>query len=329
MTSRPSITAVEFDESQFEPAAMRAEQYRQCVARGYERMRLQRVVIAGLARDLETVLPRTIARVEHLGDLFGDYRVVVYENDSADCTPELLHRWSRANYRVRILSERRWDPVNQPTRCLSRATRMAYYRSQCQQDIVERLVDYDEVILLDMDLDGGWSNDGVAHTHGCDDWDFVGANGVIYRRSGLSPNCLVHYDAWAYRQDAAFTPLTTKQVNRTLFHRGQPLQPVFSCFGGLGIYTMAAYQAGRYSGADVEHVTFHRELHQRGFTRTFLNPSQIVLYGRKHRSWDRMAARLIWLRDRAIGRPPIVWQYAARTGDRTGLQQQPKTRKAA
>ena len=34
-------------------------------------------------------------------------------------------------------------------------------------------------------------------------WDFVGAYGVIFRRVGLSPNRLAHYDAWAYRQDRA------------------------------------------------------------------------------------------------------------------------------
>ena len=29
-----------------------------------------------------------------------------------------------------------------------------------------------------------------------------------------------------------------------LFQRGAPLQSVSSCFGGLGVYTMAAYLAG-------------------------------------------------------------------------------------
>ena len=57
-----------FDESLFAPA----ESAGICilvsrVARGYARMRQQRVVIAGLARDIEPILPVTIARIECLG----------------------------------------------------------------------------------------------------------------------------------------------------------------------------------------------------------------------------------------------------------------------
>ncbi len=272
-------------------------------------MRQQRVVIGGLARDIQSVLPLTRARIECLGSLFGDYRVVIYENDSADETAEMLRLWSASNRRVTALSERRDDPVNRPTRCLSCAARMAYYRSRCQSHIAAQLADFDQVILVDTDLVGGWSYDGVANTYGHDGWDFVGAFGVIFRRVACFPNRLAHYDAWAYRRDRDFAPLTTKQVNSMLFERGQPLQPVSSCFGGLGVYTMPAYLAGRYDGSDVEHVTFHRELHRRGFCRTYLNPSQITLYGRKHRTWDRVVARLLHVVDRVPGWGPVRWMF--------------------
>jgi hypothetical protein len=151
----------------------------------------------------------------------------------------------------------------------------------------------------------------VAHTFGQDGWDFVGANGIIYRRRGFNPNAIAHYDAWAFRLDADFTPLTTKQVNRLLYQRGQPLVPVASCFGGVGIYRMPAYLAGRYDGSDVEHVTFHREMHRRGFDKTYLNPSLIAVYGRKHRSLDHWAATIIRGLDRLPLRAPTVWQFPA------------------
>jgi hypothetical protein len=171
------------------------------------------------------------------------------------------------------------------------------------------------VILLDTDLHGGWSYDGVANTYGHIGWDFVGAYGLIFRRVGWAPNRLAHYDAWAYRKDLAFTPLTTKQVNAIHFRRGEPLQAVSSCFGGLGVYTMPAYLAGRYDGWDVEHVTFHRELHRRGFGRTFLNPSQIVLYGRKHRTWDGFVAKLMRVLDGFPGWKPIRWEFPMAASD--------------
>ena len=307
--SAVALHRAQFDEWLFAPAEQLREKYWNRVSRGYARMREQRVVIAGLARDIESILPLTVARIECLGTLFGDYRVVIYENDSADQTAALLQRWAQDNHRVSCLSERRADPVNRPIRCLHRAARMAYYRSRCQDHIAANLADFDQVILLDTDLEGGWSLDGVANTYGHTGWDFVGAYGVIFRRVGLSPNRLAHYDAWAYRQDQAFTPLTTKQVNAMLFQRGEPLQKVSSCFGGLGVYTMAAYLAGRYDGTDVEHVTFHRELHRRGFRRTFLNPSQIVLYGRKHRTWDALVVKLLSVWDGFPGRKPTRWHF--------------------
>ena len=46
-----------------------------------------------------------------------------------------------------IVFETRADPVNMPSRCLSRASRMAYYRSQCQRTIRQRFDDFDHVLL--------------------------------------------------------------------------------------------------------------------------------------------------------------------------------------
>lgn len=302
--------AAGFDESAFPAYSRYRQEYRERVARGYQAMRDSRVVIAGLARDLGHILPLTMKRIERLGELFADYRVVTYENDSVDDTFPLLQNWSNQNARVSVISESRSDPVNQPTRCLSRAARMAYYRSQCQSYINDNHGDFDTVILVDMDLEGGWSYDGIADTYGRQGWDFVGTYGVIFRRVWLSPNNISHYDAWAYRRDDNFTPLETHEVNRIHFVRGEPLHAVSSCFGGLGIYQMEAYQAGVYDGSDTEHVTFHRVMRKRGFTRTFLNPSQIAVYGRKHRTWDAVAARVIQLIDAMPGRPSTQWQYA-------------------
>lgn len=301
----------DFAESLFPPVgAGPVAAYERVVARGYALMKQRRVVIAGLARDLAVCLPRTIARIERLGSLFQDYRVVVYENDSVDATRPLLQQWARQNRCVQAVCENRTDPVNEPTRCLDRAARMAYYRSQCQEAIRTHYADFDHTILVDMDLEGGWSYDGIAHSFAQTDWDFIGAYGIIYRRQRLNPNFIVHYDAWAFRLDEQFTPLTTQEVNRILFHRGEPLQPVRSCFGGLGIYPMNVYLSGQYNGTDVEHVAFHRDLFQKGYRRFYLNPNMLVVYGRKHRSWDDRLRPVIRILERLQGRSPTTWLFA-------------------
>ncbi len=297
-----------FDESRFPPLADRRNEYLATVARGYPRMSERRVVLVALARDVAWVLPQTIARMERLGSVFREYQVVIYENDSQDTTRQILMAWANSNRRVHVIGEARRDPVNLPIRCLSRAARMASYRAACQQAVRDRFSDYDNAILIDVDLVGGWSYDGIAHTYGEDGWDFVGSYGIIYRRRGWHPNRVLHYDAWAFRQDQQYQPLTTKQVNHMLFQRGMSLQSVSSCFGGLGIYRMPAYLSGRYSGEDIEHVTFHRDLHRQGFTRLFLNPNQITVYGRRHRGWDRWAAWCLQAAARLVRKQSVPWE---------------------
>jgi len=128
-----------------------------------------------------------------------------------------------------------------------------------------------------MDLEGGWSYDGIAHSFAHDDWDFVGSNGLWLRANNASES-RIHHDSFAFRAVGAAGAARGDDVNGLRFERGEPLVPVWSCFGGLGLYRMQGYKAATYGGEDCEHVTFHQALRERGYNRLFLNPSQIVLY---------------------------------------------------
>lgn len=292
------FTVAVFPEHAFPPVPEWAEDYYAACRRGYAIMAASRVAIAGLARNVGHVLPLTIKRVENLARCFADYRVVVFENDSEDDTKLLLARWARGNRRILVTSEDLADPVNPTTRCLDRAARMAYYRSRCQETVLDHCPRYDAVMLLDFDVQGGFSIDGVASSFGHPGWDFIGSNGLICRRDGLRMNALRQYDTWALRFDAALTPLSTATAGGIVYDRGAPLVPVTSCFGGLGIYAMDAYAAGRYGTDDLEHATFHRTMIAAGYPRLFLNPSQLVIYGRRHRFGDGFVAGLLqgWAR---------------------------------
>jgi hypothetical protein len=300
-----------FDESRYLPPRRLLADYRQRVAVGYARMQTQRVVIAGLARNIADILPATRARIERLAENFSDHRILIYENDSTDSTAADLSRWAEEDSRMHLLSESLGHPVNRPERCLKRAERMARYRQNCQDEILNRWSDFDQVILIDTDLVGGWSYDGIAHSYGYNTWDFVGSCGIIYKRLGLSLNHPAHYDAWAYREDANFTPLSARYINRLKFRRGDPMLPLYSCFGGLGLYNMPAYQSGRYDGDDIEHVGFHRTMRERGFGQSFMNPSQVVVYGRKHRKLDPVVHQIYsaLARLKIMNRPE--WMFSA------------------
>jgi hypothetical protein len=264
-----------------------------------------RVVICGLARNVAEVLPATIGAIERLGSAFADYRVVLYENDSHDRTPELLSGWAAVNRRVTALSQRRGDPVNRPIRCLERAARMACYRNQYLNFVRRTYRDYDYVIVVDTDLGGEWNEAGIAITFGHDDWDFVGSYGILHRlsRQGFQQ---VHYDAWAYRLLGSDTAIPTKIANRFMPTQDQTLIPVNSCFGGLGIYRMASLVASHYGGSDCEHVTLHRGMREAGHARLYLNCEQTTYYGVRRVSnsstWDSLRTRLRSMSRRMAGR---------------------------
>lgn len=261
-------------------------QYANYVQLGRKRMATRRVVIAGLARDIGYLARVTCQRIEELGAMFRDYRVVLFENDSRDQTRSILKAWSQKNRRFHLLTENCNDPVHPISRCLKRVERMAYYRNEYRQYTMENLSDFDDVVVVDTDLVGGWSHDGLANSYGHSGYDAVGSYGIIYKRDKLRWNRFVHYDAWAFRHHGDDRPLITREVNEMAWNRGDPMVPVFSCFGGMGVYRMEAFLAGRYAGGDCEHVSFHRTLRDSGFERCFLNPSQICVYGRHHRSMD-------------------------------------------
>ena len=253
----------------FEP---NKEAYHAFVKEGYKRMEKSRAVICGLARTLGDKLDNTIELVEATGQKFSDYGVVIFENDSADDTAAKLKEWASLSPRVDVHSQKLGTKHWPATRELGRMADLAAYRNHCRKRALELFADYDYVIVADTDL-FGWSIDGIANSIGHNDWDFMGS--VSWAKGKLGN--WVHYDVWAFR-NPDYMPLTARQVNPWLPRLGDPVVPVKSCFGGLGVYRMDAYKSACYAGTDCEHVCLHQGMAQAGFDRQFINPSQITIY---------------------------------------------------
>lgn len=261
--------------------------YHETVRQGRQLMADARIVLCGLARNVAHVLPLTRKRLEQTGRMFGDYRIFLYENDSDDNTPQQLADWAAANERMTFVSEYRGRRQHASVRCRNRAADMAEYRNRCQQEVAHRWSDFDYVCVVDTDLPGGWSYDGLAHSFGSQPWDFVGAYGIIQRRRHLTLRAL-HYDVWAFREHGDYAPLDGRAGNALSWSRGEPLVPVYSCFGGIGVYRMSAWLSASYTGDDCEHVTLHRAMREAGYGRQFMNPSQLAWYGRRARRFDNV-----------------------------------------
>ena len=269
----------DFPEHLFPCDQMTSETYLNQVNCGRDLMRKSSVVFCGLCRDVRLFLPRTAARIEKLGSMFRDYRVVLYENDSVDATREFLSDWQSQNSRVEVIIETHAAKKHVRNRSLERAAWMAYCRNRYREHVIKKYNDFDYTIVVDADLPGGWSFDGIAHTFGDDNWDTVGSYG-IQRRPLHETNefSFLHFDTWAFHPSVGTAARKLLNHNELVLRRGEPMLPVDSCFGGLGIYRMTCMGAAEYGGRDCEHVVFHHRLRQAGFDRQFLNPSQIVLY---------------------------------------------------
>ncbi len=170
----------DFPEDAFSCDVPHLDAYRGRVERGRDRMRGSSVVVCGLCRDVRHVLPRLAARVERLGGMFREYRVVLLADDSADGTREFLSDWRTSNPRVEILGDLPGSPRRPPgPRRLPAPGGWPGAETATGTTSSPGYADFDHAIVVDADATGGWSYDGIAHTFGEDDWDFVGSLGLI------------------------------------------------------------------------------------------------------------------------------------------------------
>lgn len=270
---------VGFPEAWFPCLPYLRPEYDKRVRLGEARMGVSRAVFCGLARDVQKSLPSVAGRIERAGAMFGDYRVVIYENDSTDGTRDFLQAWARLNPRVEILSETLHTPRWGRERDTRRTRQLAACRNRYLAHAVEHHAGFDHLIVLDTDLPRGFSPIGLATSFGYRGWHVMGSNGIAAPLVPQPPDLPMFFDAWAFRAEGRAEPLPFAEINRLHFLRGQPPFPVWSCFGGLAVYDMAALRSGaRYGGDDCEHVVLHRRLRRLGFGEQYLNPSQIVLY---------------------------------------------------
>ena len=286
---------VDFPEDHF-PADDGAR-FRDKTRRGYEKMKRASLIICGITRNDGETLPLTIRRIEKTGSLFGDYRVVVFENDSTDQTPTLLRQWEAQNARVTILSE---SLRNLPVLSAGRFQILAHCRNRYLNFVNDSrdLDGFEYIMVVDMDLRGGWSLDGLASSFAETGWDAMAANAIGY-----------HNLRRTYYDKLALKPQSLLRNNLFLrlfgegwqFRRNGPLVPVQSAFGGLCLYRRDALLSRRYSGSSEGRETCeHHALNADGTWRFYLNPGQITVTGSQEAkgytekpAWQRGLFRLL------------------------------------
>lgn len=240
-----------------------------------------KVVFVGMARDIAGILPATIERIENIGRLFGAWRAVVVENDSADNTKAVLREWQ----------ERRPGQVVADCRDLgyerlagleaTRVERYAEFRTRYRDIARERFPDADYIVALDLDPWGGYCPLGVLNSVG---WmarmpaaACMASTSLFQVAVPTGERLWLHYDQWAFRA-YGFRPRWDRHFPQWLPPPGaQPIR-VFSAFGALAVYRPEPFfqHAPRSHDGDIEHVGLHRSMIMAGW-QVYLNPSSRVV----------------------------------------------------
>jgi hypothetical protein len=249
------------------------------LAHGANIMSQHKVVICGIARDNAEDLSVVMKHIEHIGQAFSDYRVVIFENDSKDGTKAILQNWQRQNQKVNIQSKDFKNTKRPNIKFL--ADIRNNYLEIIDSDIEYN--DFDILMVVDMDMSYGFDIRGIEHSFSkFDQWDAVCSNG-IYNRKGQM------YDVFAFRnEEFPMKPSDNPEKYWTeiiykakkAYPVNSDLIPVDSCFGGLAFYKRKFIKSCRYDSIDddCEHVLFHQCLREKNGGRMFMNPAQVIKY---------------------------------------------------
>lgn len=224
----------------------------------------QKIVICGVCKNVEEKLPYSKKIVEAIGELFTDYRVIVYENNSSDHTVDSLNNWARLNAKVSIQSEFLSQEYLE-NYVINRTIEGALFRpeliARARNIVMEKALskqydDFPYIIWMDMDFSFFPDLDGLIEIFTTDrEWDAVFAYGIA-AGSGA------YWDWYAMRYEKY--PFGPELLGKTWYEGGAIMEksfslnknddwfPVYSAFGGCGVYKKESIQGCRYSGLVTE-----------------------------------------------------------------------------
>ena len=261
-----------------------------------------RVAICGVARDCADRLPYSLRIMEKIAGMFESAKFVFAEDTSIDNTLGILFEFSKdkqATLSNGDTRSERW--INWQGGTPYRPEQIARARNIVLGNIPK---DVDYVLMMDMDFVLEPDYDGIAECFTRDDWDAVFANGIA------PDGC---YWDWFALRDKTF-PFGVETMGDAWYPLKRPhhfltdeWHPVYSAFGGFGIYRREALEGCRYSAMVTpavralntslgftgayqthqgvgpepslcEHVGLHADMIARGHGRLYINPRMVFRY---------------------------------------------------
>lgn len=222
-----------------------------------------KALICGVCKDIAPRVPYSMRIMEKIGALFEDYRIIAYENNSSDETPRLIREWQEANKKVLGITESVSKTELEKT-IINRYKDGSFFRPELiararniilEQALSNKYDGFDIVIWMDMDFIIEPNYAAIQETfESSREWDAVFAYGVdpYYR-----------YWDWYALRDRRY-PIGPELLGRfwwTLYKqlildpKGE-WYPVYSAFGGCGIYKKESIKNCRYSALVTQDLSF-------------------------------------------------------------------------
>lgn len=261
------------------------------------------VYVVGLCRGAEIVpyLSALQTNIYHITSLFREYSVLIYAGDEA---VQVLTAWKAKDPNVQILVQ----SLNPP---LDGSSHLVHGRNLLRDRVAEmhaaRANATKEAFVVIMDLDevnGNEFNKTVLSTSllHADEWDAIFFNRRLYYDIWALRYAHANLNMWSFGSDSkALMTIMRNDIARQLQRAkrdGKRFYPVYSAFGGVGIYKLKHMLNCKYSQhsefpydpaqwlskkgktiigpqGECEHVPFHSCMREKNGARLVISPDYI------------------------------------------------------
>jgi glycosyltransferase involved in cell wall biosynthesis len=247
-------------------------------------------VSAGFPSPAEDYIDKNIQLLLETGSYYQDHRIVIFENDSTDRSREIIKDWSKRNSKIDLIDcevpNCRYNKKRENGLSRNRQDNMVFYRNKCLAYIKQKYSDYDYLLLVDFDMVGYYSIEGLIHSMSFDNWDAIFVNGrtPYVLLSGLVSHM---YDSLSFVDHSediktryqtisnSFTQFISSM--KMMFISGKQLYKVKSAFNGSGLYRMSSILPFEYvKDWSCEHIGLHYQMIDKGYDKLYINPNWLL-----------------------------------------------------
>lgn len=219
------------------------------------------VIVCGVCQNIAKRLPNSIQIMEKIGSLFENYKIIIYENNSSDNTKDIITHMATKNQHIVFLQENLSHEYFQnhvvnwhDDGTAFRPELIALARNKIMEKIeLSEYNEYEYVIWIDVDFIKDPNYEGIIEIFENPEKDFDAV--FAY---GIAPDQEYH-DKFAFR-DKNY-PLGPELLGHNVFYTKRDVlklkptdlwYPVYSAFGGAGVFKRRAIYGCRFSGIVTE-----------------------------------------------------------------------------